>query len=293
MSIPGVHVNVLNRAKTGKKGKTMAGKTPPRGKDGKFKKGGRRGGKKKRSGNPSGGGGGKKKKKRRSNPNGGGGGGGMTLWSATKQIWPRVLGKLWVVWAVRRFGGITGWGSGSLFSTQEYHSPFRGRSWTIGNYIVGYLALKLAAQMLAKSGRGRAWAREFFQGGFDSLATRLLWTEAFARSPWMQEQFGQVQGQTYRDPSTGQTYMFWDGQYQAMQGAEHGQLVEATAMDGMGQLVEASAMDGADGFGQLVDATALDGFGQQMPRGTPQSEAIAAAYQQTGGVDPYATAYQG
>jgi hypothetical protein len=215
----------------------------------------------------------------------------MTIMGAAKDIWPRLLGKLWVVWVVRRFGGFTGMGTGSIFTpTQELHSPFQGRSWTLGNYIVGYLGLKLAAGMLAR-GRGSGWARSFFMGGFDALASKLVWTEGFARNPWLQQQFGQVQGQTYIDPQSGQQYMFYDGAWQAMQGTDGmGQLVQASEMDGMGQLVQASEMDG---FGQLVTASELDGFGYQMPTDTPRDQGIAAAYQQTGGVDPYTTAYQG
>ena len=214
----------------------------------------------------------------------------MTIASGLRHIWPRILGKLWVVWAVRRWGG-----QGSLWpGAPAMQSPFAGRSWTIGNYIVGYIALRLAAGALARA-RGSAWAHQFFHGGFDALATKLVWTEGFARSPWLQQQFGHhhhhmgqlmtaspldgmgaTEGQVHEDQS-GQTWMYMDGAWQALQGH-----------DAYGQLVTASPLDG---FGQLVTASPLDGIGHAMPRDTPRPEAIQAAYQQAGGVNPYATAY--
>lgn len=181
----------------------------------------------------------------------------MTIASGLKNIWPRVLGKLWVVWAVRRWGGMTPWGTGSMIpGAPATSSPFAGRSWTMSNYLIGYLALKFAAGMLIRH-KGSAWAHAFFHGGFDSLATKLIWTEAFARSPWLQQQFGAIPGQVMTDPNTGQTYMQQNAAWQALQGAA-GQVVTASPLDGFGQLVTASPLDGTP-MGQVVTQSALDG----------------------------------
>lgn len=306
----GLHVNVLNPRKgTGKKkgaGKTMASKRP-RNKKGQFKKGGKGGGSKKgRTSNPSkggGGGGSKKKKPRRSNPNSNGATA-MSIGHGMKNFWPKFLGKLWVVWVVRRFGNLAGqagginWGTGSLIpGAGQTYSPFRGRSWTMANYAVGYFGLKIMANMLLKN-RGAAWAHAFFHSGFDSLVSRLVWTEAFARSPWLQQQFGQpagqaagqVAGQVVRDPQTGQTRMFYDGRWQDLQGAA-GQIVHADAMMGaadFGQLIHATPLDGGD-MGQPVHADAL------MGNTHPGDAAARAAYAQNpeGVADPYSRDYMG
>ena len=213
----------------------------------------------------------------------------MTIQAGLKDFWPRFLGKLWVVWAVRRWGANTPWGTGSVIpGAPAQSSPFAGRSWTMSNYIIGYIALKFAARFL-QGNRGSAWAHNFFRGGFDALATKLVWTEAFARSPWLQQQFGQPpQGQVQQSPD-GQTWMMQDGQLQALQGSM-GQLQQASVYDGHGQIVDANALDG---FGQIAVASPLDGMGDMMPSGTAQDEATRAAYAQSGSTDPYTADYLG
>ena len=266
-----------------------------RNKDGTFKKKGK---KKKRKKNPGGGGGGggggKKKGRRRRRTSNPWGSRSMTIMGGLKDFWPRFFGKLWVVWAVRRFGAFTPWGTGSVIPGQpQLQSPFAGRSWTMGNYITGYIALKFAAQWLART-RGGSYAHQFFQGGFDALATKLVWTEAFARVPWLQQQFGAHQGNVMQTPD-GQTWMMGpNGQWQALQG--FGQVVQASPLDGMGQIVQASPLDGmggTDGFGQIVHATALDGMGQALPSSTPEDESRRLAYNMSGSRDPYASSYMG
>lgn len=289
----GLYLNVLNPRKGS--GKRRKKNMPKRGKDGKYKKGGRR---KPRKRNPSVAAAAPRRRRRRRarrrtrNPSSGGGGGSYTIASGLKNFWPRFLGKLWVVWAVRRFGNFSGLGTGSVIpGAPATASPFAGRSWTMGNYIVGYLALKFVANMLTRN-RGREWVNNFFHGGFDALATKLVWTEAFARSPWLQGQFGQTghqQGAVMQDPNTGQTYMMQGGQWQALQGM--GQMVEEGPLDGFGQLVDAGPLDG--GMGQLVDAGPMDGMGQMMPLDTPRSEATDAAYGGRGSSDPYTASYMG
>lgn len=209
----------------------------------------------------------------------------MTLASAVKDFWPEFLGTLFVVWAVRRWGG-----QGSVWpNAPQFNSPFAGRSWTMGNYIVGYIALKLAASALYRM-RGARWAVDFYRGGVKSMLKKLVWTEGFARSPWLQQQFGahgamgqlvtagpldgmpmgQVDGQVMQLPN-GQTMMWLNGQWNALQGN-----------DAFGQLVTAGPLD----------ADLTEGMGHQMTRATPVEEALRAAYQGTGAVSPYATAYQ-
>lgn len=292
MSVPGFEVQILNpRKKTRRKAKGKK-KMAKRDSKGRYlpKAGGKRR-KKRRRNNPSGsgGGGGRSRRRRRRNPEGGGGS--LTIASATKDWWPKFLGKLFVAYAVRRWGG-----QGSVWpGAGQMMSPLAGRSWTLWNYIVGYLALRVVAGFLSKGGRA-AFGAQFFRGGFDLLLTKAVWTEGFARSTWLQEQFGQhyaplgqADGAVTYDQS-GQGWMMMDGQWQALQGM--GQLVTAGPLDGrMGQLVTAGPLDGY-GFGQLVTAGPLDDYmGHQMPRGTSTAEGINAAYQQTGGTDPYATAY--
>lgn len=291
MSVPGFEVQILNPREKGKKKRRSKGKKKmaKRNSKGQFVKKGKR----RRKNNPSGGGGGGgKRRKRRRNPSNGNGGS-LTIASATRDWWPKFLGKLFVAYAVRRWGG-----QGSVWpAAGQLNSPLAGRSWTLGNYIVGYLALRVFAGFLSKGGRS-AFGAAFFRGGFDLLLTKAVWTEGFSRSTWLQEQFGQAghyaplgqaDGAVTYDQS-GQGWMMMDGQWQALQGM--GQLVTAGPLDGgMGQLVTAGPLDGY-GFGQLVTAGPLDDYmGHQMPHSTPAPQAVHAAYQQTGGINPYATAY--
>lgn len=194
-----------------------------------------------------------------------------------------------MVWVVRRFGDVApGMGTGSLIpGAAATSSPFAGRSWTLGNYIVGYLGVWAAARMLSRGGRA-GFATAFFHGGTDALFTKLVWTEAFARSPWLQQQFGRYgagpwpamgayPGRVGVDPS-GQMWMYRDGAYQAMQGLEVAGPLDA--------LEEAGPLDG------LESAGPLDGMGHFIPSSAIEAkDAQVARYSQTGYTNPYQAAY--
>jgi hypothetical protein len=159
----------------------------------------------------------------------------------------RLAGKLFVAWVIQKWGERAGTGSLLPWAGAQ-NSRFRGQSLTLQQYGIGYFALMFAAKYLRKS-KGGAFAQAFFSGGFDALATKLLWTEGIARVPWAQAQFGKTPGQAVQLDSAGNTWMYEDNQWNSMQGAE---LVDEGPMDG---LETASALDGV-----LETASALDGI---------------------------------
>jgi hypothetical protein len=189
-----------------------------------------------------------------------------------RDAWPRFLGKLWVAWAVRRWGAQ--FGGGGLFGTPQT-SPTAGESWTLGQYFIGYLALTVGSNFFGR------WVSpaQFRQGGIDLLFTKLAWTEGIARSQWAQTQFGaatygQAEGDVQQTPD-GQTWLQQGGQWVALQG----QLVQSSPLDGA--LVSASPLDGAGSYG----------MGHQLTPETDPALAIAAHYQRTGARSPYAAPY--
>jgi len=190
---------------------------------------------------------------------------------------PRFLGKLWVAWAVRRWGAQ--FGTGGMFG-QAHVSPTAGESWTFGQYALGYIAANFGARMFARM--LHIDAAKFRQGGLDLVFTKLFWTEGIARSQWAQTQFGtphyghQMLGQAegdVREGPNGQLWMMQNGQWIALQGAHGGQLVTASKLDG--QLVAASRLDG------------VGSYGHALPQDTPSDFATMAAYSRTGSANPY------
>lgn len=196
------------------------------------------------------------------------------------------MGKMWVSFAVQRWGG-----AGGLFAGEATQSRFMGRSWTFRNYMIGLVAAYAGAKLLARTGWGRNYAKDFWTGGFSAIVSKLLWTEGFSRSPMLQQAFGQqYPNQVYQD-GNGTTWVNRDGAWQSMMG---GQLVDASALDG--QLVDASALDGGN-FGQLVDADYMDGrfrgMGHYLPSNTSDQENRAAMYRGDGSKNPYQSSYHG
>jgi hypothetical protein len=181
--------------------------------------------------------------------------------SQVKDFVPRLLGKLFVAFAVRRWGQ-----QGSIMGGQS-QSPMYGNSWTLGGYVVAVLATHIGARLFGKfiSSAG------FKQGGWDLILTKLVWTEGFARSPWLQQTFGQAEGQVQVGPD-GQSWILQGGQWNAMQG-----IVESSPLDG---IVESSPLDGAG-----------SAYGHLLPADTPADVAAAAAYQGAGFTSPYDAAY--
>jgi len=196
------------------------------------------------------------------------------------------MGKMFTSFAVQRWGG-----TGGLFGP-AMASRFMGRAWPFRNYVVGLIAAYVGAKLLARTGWGRGYAKDFWIGGFSAIVSKLLWTEGFSRSPLLQGAFGQQQAfPNAWVQSDGTTWANRDGSWQSMMG---GQLVDASALDG--QLVDASALDGGH-FGQLVDADYMDGrfrgMGHALPHSTPNEEDRAAGYRGDGSRNPYQSAYHG
>lgn len=166
---------------------------------------------------------------------------------------PGMLGKLWVAFIVRRMGGM-GMG-GSLFSSvgggQPPVSPMLGQSWGFGQYVFAAIGLHVGAKIFGRFVN----ASEFVKGGWDLILTKALWTEGFARSPWMQATFGQGEGEVRYDEGSGQMFIYQGGRWQAMQGFDG--LVQASPMDG---IVAASPLDGSPGYqyGHLLPANVDD-----------------------------------
>lgn len=153
---------------------------------------------------------------------------------------PYFLGKLTVSYAIRRWSG-----RGQLLGGAPVKSYTAGSSLTAGQYLVGLVALHLAAGVFSRMSfinRG-----DFLKGGYFFLFTKLVWTEGFARNDWARQAFGNVR----YSPDTGQTWVQQGNQYVAMQG----ELVEASPLDG--ELVEASALDGglSHSYGHAMSET--------------------------------------
>lgn len=180
-------------------------------------------------------------RRRRRNParRRGGGGGGMlgTLLNEAKSAIPRIFGKIIVSTVAQRFG------YGSIFPGSATTSPTYGNSWSGQQYG----AAILTAALIGKFG-GR-WGSEMRRGAVDLIVAKFAYTELIARVPMAQSIFGQTEGQVRVDPSTGQTWYFQNGQWNAMQG--YGDtLVSASPYDDT--LVSASPLDG------LVASSPLD-----------------------------------
>lgn len=153
---------------------------------------------------------------------------------------PRLAGKLVVAWVVRRYGT-----SGSLFGGAPTTSQTAGTSWTLGQYLLAYLAAVYGSKLFGRvldSGK-------FREGAMDLILTKFVWTEGIARSDWARQQFGAPQVRW--SPQTGQSWLAQGGQWSAMQGGMGDALVEQSPLDG---LVEATPLDGTGGssYGHLV-----------------------------------------
>lgn len=201
----------------------------------------------------------RKGKRRKSNPSFGFGG----VLTEAKNALPRLIGRLAVAWAVRRWGG-----TGSLWGNGVVTSPSAGVSWNWNQYMVASLVAAFGPKLFGKFVN----ATEFRRGAVDIIITKLVWTEGISKSQWAVQQFG-TGGDIMGDNSTGQLYVNQGGSYNAMQG--YGDVVEASALDG---LVEANALDGPD----------YDEFGHLMPAGTGTQ---AGSYHDVGHESAYHAAY--
>lgn len=179
----------------------------------------------------------RKGRRRKSNPSFGFAG----VLTEAKNALPRLIGRLAVAWAVRRWGG-----TGSLWGNGVVTSPSAGVSWNWNQYMVASLVAAFGPKLFGKFVN----AVEFRRGAVDLIVTKLVWTEGISKSQWAVQQFG-ASGDIMGDNSTGQLYVNQGGSMNAMQG--YGDVVEASALDG---LVEANALDGPDydefGYGHLM-----------------------------------------
>lgn len=205
--IPDMEVSIVNPTDGDKKpppkkkrGKNVADKRK-RNRKGQFKKGGGRvGGSKPRKRNPSGStrraparrrAAAPAPRRRRRNPENGGGS--SVSWKAISGgILPAIGGRLAIAYAARNWGDP--WGTG-VFGGGAAVSPFAGEPWTFKNYAIGLVTAYVGGKLLHK--RNAKWGFNFWRGGVESMAERLLWTEGIGRSSWAQANFGHQQPGMY------------------------------------------------------------------------------------------------
>lgn len=270
MEIPDMEVSIVNPGDGDKKpppkkkrAKTVADKRK-RNKKGQFKKGGGRHGSKPRKRNPSGGtsraparrrAAPAAPRRRRRNPENGGG---MAVsWKAIAPgILPAIGGRLALAYAVRNWGDT--WGTG-VFGAGAATSPFAGQPWTFKNYAIGLVTAYVGGKLLHK--RNARWGFNFWRGGVESMAERLLWTEGIGRSSWGQANFGHHMGAQLVQAGP-------MGQQLVSAGPMGAQLVQAGPMGGMPhQAAPGAVWDDAQGNRRLLtpDGTWQAMLGGLMP----------------------------
>lgn len=214
----------------------------------------------------------------------------------------RLAGKIVTVWCVRRWGNITDYKSKDAVFSQS-----TGQAWSFKGYFVAWLASYLGGEIVARA-VGQKAGEDFYQGGIDLTATKLMWSELVQRWEPAREALGRTGGGysaqlsqlamgategDILDDGGGNRWLLQNGRWVSMQGAgAMGRLVEA---DYLGQ--EEAEGDGYEdedesegaGMGRLVEA---DYLGHMMPPGaTTQEESYQAQYQRRGSSDPYHAAY--
>jgi hypothetical protein len=160
----------------------------------------------------------------------------MTFSGGLKGLGGRMAGKFVVSYVSQQYA-IRFSGAGSLLpGGGAFTSSYRGQSWTLGQYIASYVGLQVACRLMSKM-KNSSFATEMFQGGFDTLATKLIWTEGFSRVPMLQQTFGA----TIERDDGGNTWMRDGDQWNSMGDV----LEEAGPLDGMGDVLEeAGPLDG-------------------------------------------------
>lgn len=185
---------------------------------------------------------------------------GTGITALTNELKPalqRTLGMLVAGWAVRRWSSTPG----GIWPGQAHTSPTAGEGWSLPQYAIAGAIAMWAPPLLKRF----IDPREFRRGVVDLMVQKLVYTEAIARSPMLQRQFGT--GDVAYDGH--QAYVESGGRWNAMQG-----LVEKSALDG---LVEMSPLDGMGDMGHL------------MPKGTQTQSSI---YSGTGYENPYHAAFR-
>ncbi len=156
-------------------------------------------------------------------------------------------GEMFAGWVAQRFG------SGQLAfpgvpAAPLPTSPFAGSSWPIWTYFATALGGQFVGNWVGRT-VGKEAERDFRKGVALSIVRKLVYTEGFARQPWMQQTFGNTlvrttDGNTFYQAGAGQPY-------NAMMG--YGQVLEARPLDGA-TIMPASPLDGS----QIVRAGPLD-----------------------------------
>ncbi len=255
-------VNIVNESKK-TKGKPVAGKKKKRKKSSSFTAVAKR----PRRNNPA-----KKKKrrsKRRDNPN--------KLFSGVVSMFSGVggmiAGEMFAGWVSQRMG------AGQLpfpGATPLPASPYGGTQWSLWSYLAIAVGGQFAANLVGRMAGPEA-KKNFKRGVALSVARKLLWTEGFARQPWLQQAFGNTlvrtnDGNTYYQAGAGQPY-------NAMMGFG-ATILEARPLDGS-SIQPKTALDGA----QIVRAGPLDtgrGAGGRRYARRARSSAMAGFYPKTG-----------
>lgn len=202
-------------------------------------------------------------------------------------ILARLAGKVVVAFAVRR------WGDKETSPT----SDTTGKAWTFKNYAIALLASYLGGELVARFA-GVKNGENFYAGGVDMTATKLMWSELIHRWPTAAKALGRGDRRGYMgqmdalaaqategdilDDGSGNRWLMQGGKWVAMMGGESemGQIKEA---DYLGDVVEATPM------GQVVEA---DYLGHLQPQSaTMPAEAKEAQFLRRGSPDPYHAAY--
>jgi hypothetical protein len=224
----------------------------------------------------------------------------------TRELFARLAGKVFAVWAVKR------WGS----AAEGPNSPTTGNNWTWNNYLISLASGFIGGEIMGRIGWQRA-GRNFYRGAADMTATKFMWSEVIMRWPalagggYVQSalgqagtsrgypafgggypSFGNVDGQVSQlfaqtqpgdivDDGRGNRWLNRGGRMVAMMGADMGaDIVEAGPLGA--EIVEAGPL------GSMVEAGPL---GHMMPAAATRSDEIAGAYTFRGSKDPYRSAY--
>ncbi len=224
----------------------------------------------------------------------------------TREIFARLAGKVFAVWAVKRYG--------SAFAGPN--SPTTGGNWTWNNYLIALASGFIGGEIMGRIGWQRA-GRNFYRGAADFTATKWMWSEVIMRWPALAGG-GYVQaalGQTSRgypafgggypsfgnvpevrqlmaqgrpgdilDDGQGNRWLNQGGRWVAMMGADSydmgADIVEAGPLGA--EMVEAGPL------GAVVEAGPL---GHMMPAAATRADEAVAAYTFRGSKDPYRAAY--
>ena len=209
---------------------------------------------------------------------------------------PRIAGKLFSVWAVKRWGDQPG----------QPGSPTTGGAWSFKNYLFSMLAGYLGGELVARTMDASA-GRNFYRGSADFTATKAMWSELVMRWGWSANamggaaypsfggaaypSFGNVEVKQLMaegmpgdilDDGQGNRYLNKGGRWVAMMGADMGaDIVEAGPLGS--DIVEAGPLGSV-----MVEAGPL---GHMMPAASTRADEARGAYTYRGSKDPYRAAY--